>query len=1254
MTVNASAHNESAKKTEDTPQQAVKDKKPSGHIAFRHPQNHEKVFVKGGDATSRVHYNPSQSTHYDADIEEESAFVLSPMNGVRLPAKRSVLFRTIQTIGALASIAWFGLCVIYFLGSVSQGQGWLASNPYEMGIFVAGMIAPVAFFWMILSYMQRNSDVRYYAESLRNEMHTLFFPSDEDSKRVNRDIERMTHQAAELAASSKAALKAIHRARQGLRHEIKEFASLARKGEHHIIGLSDSLVERSASLTEVTDTIESRITSINEKSTASITVWDEASARMIERAGDIEVSMEKGANRILDVADKAEHKSKAVADMFDGTITSLGLTVDAVIDRLSGINEEFSTHTRTLERSSEDLSKETSRLEQMIEDQVEQLQDAAGRSVETITQSLIAVQDQKELLENTVLTLSSKANDIAAVIAGSVDRLDQSAETITVKADVIGDRISEKSKMIGDSLDNFDEQINRIDTLSDQASYKLSESIDMAVSGAAQISEAVRKGSENLIRTSNETVEHAAEAMAETSKEIDRLQQANQSNVGRIEHLSDMLEKMRRNIEQSGQIAKDHIAVLENNVAEQNAILENNTKTLAEQAKSVARALEEPVRMIGMVMADADGRHEQIQSTLERRVQDLKEASDKAVSSVDTIRQSLREQTLDITSLWGQMTSKAKALNEELSENKDILTSTVDYALKDITRILDQVTDADGTIKDTSSDIIDNLAKTNDMIAETVDQLRDTSDSSIAILTDNLRSVEKANDAMAARHEAVAKSSSKTTEQILYASERIMPVYEKIEQGAEKAVTDLKNIREGYEETTETALDKMQKVGIVFDERLIKLEKGASNASTLLKSSGDYLGDKLNDIEVAAKSADDKMRSIGSSMEAQSNDIHIMADQTVLKIENIQKLINEQFVELAQAVDEAVAQIDEAGDSFESQSNRISVSADDVLSRFVAAGDTAKAKADILVEAANDVAQSSIDTVATITTQMIALEKAGEGALSNLSKASDTLVIKSREIDANMRQVLDQSQSYAAQMRDQVLDMAGQSNDCADTISKNINTLKTCMDSVNSKTKDVVSLIHDSNKSLYEQSGRFVTAVTKSVEVAEQATDMFSKQSDNMLQAAQVAVKKADEIRAAEIMAQREVFMSSARFVLESLHSLSIDFVRTFDGSVSDKSWKQYQKGDVALFTSQLAANIESMPSDKIRHKFENDTEFRTYVQKYLRHFEDIIDHAGDFDRGSVLSTAFMASDVGKIYRFLCNIAGKDAKMPQIDTKKAA
>jgi ABC-type transporter Mla subunit MlaD len=290
------------------------------------------------------------------------------------------------------------------------------------------------------------------------------------------------------------------------------------------------------------------------------------------------------------------------------------------------------------------------------------------------------------------------------------------------------------------------------------------------------------------------------------------------------------------------------------------------------------------------------------------------------------------------------------------------------------------------------------------------------------------------------------------------------------------------------------------------------------------------------------------------------------------------------------------------------------------------------------------VAEITKDTVNTISKQMHTLSENSDEALSNLRKTSDSLSIKSKEIDSMMQSVIKQSKTHVDNMRDQVQAVAEKGDEAALSIGQSMSTLMSTMDSVNTKTKSVVSYISETNQSLYDQSGRFVTAVAKSAEAAEHASEIFANQSDNLLKASRAAVERAQQIEKTELRAGRDNFLNSARFVLESLHSLSIDFVRTLDGEIQDKDWKSYQKGDVALFTTKLAKRLEELPADKIRTKYAEDVEFRTYVQKFMRQFEDILEQTNTVDRGAVLGTTFAASDVGKIYSFLQNTIGKEKK----------
>ena len=1195
-----------------------------------------KLFVKGAHGT-RIHYNPSEAPHYD---NEQETLVLSPTNQPRLKAKRSFIFCAAQTLGIILSLSWAAVCIMFL---VTNG-GISTQTPYELGIFVAGMLAPVAFYWMLLSYLQRNSDVQFYAENLRNELHTLFFPSEEDSQRVNKDIERMTMQASELASSSKAVLKSIQRTRQGLRHEIKEFANFASKAESHLLSLSDNLNGKTATIHDLVDVIDTRINTIALKSEQSIQSWDDASAKMLERAGDIEGTMDTGANRILNMADVALEKSSNISDLFDGTITSLGITVDAVIDRLGGMNEQFGAYTRTLSISTEELAKETGRMGIMIEDHADQLQNAAGKSAEIITQSLINVSEQKDILEDTVNMLSGQSTLLSAAITNSVSELTHTTNDIVSRAEATGDKLSEKTSLISKSLDGLEEQINRIDSVSDRASHRLEEGIETAVNGASQVSEAIRRGIDNLTRTSNEATKEAKDLIDTTIEHIEKLKDTREENSLSIESVVELLEKSRHQINLASENSKSHVDMLSNSIDMHEDKLNISAASLADSVKIVTKALEEPLRMVSIAVADADGRHVQIQETLERRVNDLRSASDKAVESVEIIRTSLREQTNDISKLSGEAISQAKTLNSELHDNKEQLSQTIDTTLSNMNNLIENITTQTDAITNASQKMNGDLTTLNSGVETCVTKLIDTSQMS----HDLLEKSQNDYNMIAENFESNIKQSETLIErsnlQLIAASEKILPLYDRIETGSVRAIGALNESEINFKTISDLTLSRIDIVGEEFNKQLDVLETGSNKALQTLKTSTNDLHQKLNDIEHAAETVDNKMSKLSSTMDRQSSDIHILTDQAILKIENVQKLMSDQCRELSESVSTASNQIESVGLSFDEKAGKISGQSTEILARFTAAGEEVKIQAYELKQASNNIADVAEQSVDKISSQMSLLQSNSDSALSNLHKTSDTLSMKSKEIDTLMHSVLSQTKSYASDIKNNIADVAEQSDKSATAIGQSVSTLISAMDNVNSRTKSVVEYISESNQSLYEQSGRFVTAVTKSAQAAEHATSMFSQQTDSMLKAAKTAVEKSQDIQKAELKVGRENFLNSARFVLESLHSLSIDFVRMIDGNVADKDWKSYQKGDIAIFTSKLVERLNDMPADKIRTKYANDTEFRNYVQKFMRQFEDVLEQTDSVDRGAILGTTFAASDVGKIYRFLSNVTGRQNK----------
>ena len=60
-----------------------------------------------------------------------------------------------------------------------------------------------------------------------------------------------------------------------------------------------------------------------------------------------------------------------------------------------------------------------------------------------------------------------------------------------------------------------------------------------------------------------------------------------------------------------------------------------------------------------------------------------------------------------------------------------------------------------------------------------------------------------------------------------------------------------------------------------------------------------------------------------------------------------------------------------------------------------------------------------------------------------------------------------------------------------------------------------------------------------------------------------------------------------------------------------------------------------------IKGKFEDDDNFRKYVQRYLDHFERLLSDANESDPENLLSSTFLSADIGKLYLLLARSVGR-------------
>ena len=165
--------------------------------------------------------------------------------------------------------------------------------------------------------------------------------------------------------------------------------------------------------------------------------------------------------------------------------------------------------------------------------------------------------------------------------------------------------------------------------------------------------------------------------------------------------------------------------------------------------------------------------------------------------------------------------------------------------------------------------------------------------------------------------------------------------------------------------------------------------------------------------------------------------------------------------------------------------------------------------------------------------------------------------------------------------------------------------------------------------------------MTEASEKASEVGNVFSRQAETLTSASTEAENQAAIIRRNAFDSRRDMFLRASKFVIEDLNSTAIDLNRLMDSEKSQKLWSKYSKGDRGIFVRGIISDDERQARSVISTKYEDDEEFRRYVQRYLDHFgKDCCLKPMRAIRKTFSSSTFLLADVGKLYLLLARAVG--------------
>ncbi|MDH3240175.1 MAG: hypothetical protein OEO83_05865 [Alphaproteobacteria bacterium] len=159
---------------------------------------------------------------------------------------------------------------------------------------------------------------------------------------------------------------------------------------------------------------------------------------------------------------------------------------------------------------------------------------------------------------------------------------------------------------------------------------------------------------------------------------------------------------------------------------------------------------------------------------------------------------------------------------------------------------------------------------------------------------------------------------------------------------------------------------------------------------------------------------------------------------------------------------------------------------------------------------------------------------------------------------------------------------------------------------------------------------------------AERINEAIDRQARELSAAANEANSAAAAVRRTTLDAVREGFLRDSKQVVDELGALGVDVMRLIERPVPEKLWRQFSRGDRNVFLRSLLGNGEARRiQDEIRAHYDSDPEFRKCADRYLDSFAELLEQADRSDPANLLSSAFVTSDVGKVYVLLSRAVGR-------------
>jgi hypothetical protein len=365
--------------------------------------------------------------------------------------------------GPVLSAIWLLLCGFYIQSQVGWGV-LFQLLPHEIAITALGVLAPLAFIWVVTGFYARAAALTESSQKLAERVDALVFPSQAAEARARQAGESLQTLAEALNASSTQAVERLQGASGALAGRLETIvtsvasaAERAERSERELVAVSamvTRLIEGLQSHTRSIEQVVARdLTSAAERLASQITVVELAVSRAFAAGGQRAFEQVEGAlaqiGGMIDkvasrAADQVAQRSRDVEQQLTGAADRLDTTAVNLTTSARRGFEVLQSGAETMTAASGKAAAQSEVLTEAMRGFTGELSRFSEQAAAQTEQLATAVTRQAEALRTTAAEALQRLEEASDGFSGQADYVTQTARQASARVEEVGEGLRQQ------------------------------------------------------------------------------------------------------------------------------------------------------------------------------------------------------------------------------------------------------------------------------------------------------------------------------------------------------------------------------------------------------------------------------------------------------------------------------------------------------------------------------------------------------------------------------------------------------------------------------------------------------------------------------------------------------------------------------------------------------------------------------------------------------------------------------------------